>query len=136
MICEDVCRFKIYYDYVKNINPLYNKSNSIIWIPFCKKIKKGMWGFPHIKNGIYKIPMDFINPFYLKRYINNKLIMLNKNVIGNIYIPFCFFSERLKVGILLERKKSCDFINHKNILPVFLKDFKNIFPQRDSILFD
>lgn len=134
MICEDTDKFKICYDYVKGAKPLYDKLNSIVWFPYCSSIKKGMWEFPSInKYGIYKVPMNLIDPYYLKIYINRKLSMLNSNIFGTIYVSFCFFVERLNVGILLERGVMNE---NNNILPTFLSGFKSIFPQNESILFD
>jgi len=136
MICEDESRFQICYDYVKGIKPLYDKTNSVVWIPFYRPLNKGMWGFPDIDhNGVYEVPMNLIDPFYLKRYINRKLAMFNKKVTGTVYIPFCFFAERLSVGILLERRSDHEHNVNDSMLPPFLEDFKEIFPQKEKITF-
>jgi hypothetical protein len=126
MICEDTSRFVILYDFITD-KPFYNKKNCLFW-----SSKDNCWATP--LDEIYEVPLDFISPNYLKRYIDNKLSLFIEPENGTLYIPFKFFAERLCVGILLQRHP-INIEDKQNILPKWLKGFKHIFPQNANIFF-
>lgn len=126
-------RFRICYDYLgATSKPLYNKPNSLIWVS-----DKNIWEISHGNSkGIFSVPLTFISKTYLKRYLFDKLNRLDSTVTGVVYIPFTFIAERIKAGIMLEcRDDMFDIYIEPNVLPYWLSDFNNIFPQKESIVF-